>query len=83
MDESFKSSQTQPNDDASAYAQLMARREAEKVILQHLNLCPFAQLNIEKRMRALETRFALLCGAMIGSGVIGGATASMISRLFP
>jgi hypothetical protein len=65
------------------HARLIARREAEKVILQHLTLCPFAQLNIEERLRTMENRFAILCGAMIGSGLIGGATASMISRLIP
>lgn len=65
------------------HTRLIARREAEKVILQHLTLCPFAQLNIEERLRTMENRFAILCGAMIGSGLIGGATASMISRLIP
>lgn len=71
------------DDVLSEHARLIARREAEKVILQHLTLCPFAQLNIEERLRTMENRFAILCGAMIGSGLIGGATASMISRLIP
>ena len=75
--------QAQPDHCQSEHAQLIARREAEKVILQHLTLCPFAQLGIEERLRTMENRFALLCGAMVGSGLIGGATASMISRLIP
>lgn len=71
------------DDGLNEHARLIARREAEKVIMQHLTLCPFAQLNIEERLRTMENRFAILCGAMIGSGLIGGATASMISRLIP
>lgn len=74
--------QSDINEQMSSHAQLIARREAEKVILQHLTLCPFAQLNIELRMRKLENRFTLLIGTMIGSGLIGGATASVISKLF-
>jgi len=62
---------------------MIARTEANKVILQHLSLCPFAQLNIEERTRKLENRFSLLIGTMIGSGLIGGATSAAILRMFP
>ena len=60
---------------------MIAAEEARKVILQHLDLCPFAGLKIESRVRNLETRFATLIGVMLGSGLIGGATAAAITRL--
>jgi len=59
----------------------IARNEAEKVILQHLNLCPFAALKIEERLRVIETRFATLVGIMIGSGLLGGVAGAAFSRL--
>ena len=66
----------------NAYAaRMIATEEARKVILQHLDLCPFAGLKIEQRVRNLEVRFAMLTGLMMGSGLIGGATAAAITRL--
>jgi len=58
----------------------IAHEEAEKVILQHLKLCPFANLNIEERVRKIETRIALLLGFMIGSGIIGGAAGAAVIK---
>ena len=60
---------------------LVARDEAGKVILQHLSLCPFAQLDIEKRLRTQEQRFFTLIGFMLGSGLLGGAAGAAISKL--
>lgn len=63
------------------YTRLMAREEASKVILQHLDLCPFASLKIEERVRRIEGRFLALLGFMAGAGLLGGATGAMITRL--
>jgi hypothetical protein len=60
---------------------MLARDEASKVILQHLTLCPFAQLRIEERLRSIETNYARLTGFMIGSGLLGGALGAGISKL--
>lgn len=59
----------------------IAHEEAEKTILQHLSLCPFASLNIEERVRKIETRFALLLGFMVGSGFLGGAAGGLMVKL--
>jgi hypothetical protein len=63
---------------------LLAQREAERVILQHLSLCPFATLHIEERLRTIEGRFLLLIGFMIGSGLLGGiAGGALVKALTP
>ncbi len=61
---------------------LLARQEAERVILQHLSLCPFASLKIEERVRWLEGRFLLLVGFMLGSGLLGGAVGGALIKAF-
>jgi hypothetical protein len=58
----------------------VARAEAERIIMQHLRLCPFAALKIEERVRSLEGRFLLLLGFMAGSGFLGGATGALIIK---
>ena len=60
---------------------MIAAEEARKIILQHLSLCPFADLHIEERVRAIETNYARLTGFMIGSGLLGGAAGAAISKL--
>ena len=60
---------------------LVARDEAGKVILQHLSLCPFAQLEIEKRLRSLEARFLTLVAFMLGSGLLGGVAGVGLSKI--
>jgi hypothetical protein len=62
---------------------LLARQEAERAILQHLTLCPFANLHIEERLRTIELRFAWLIGLMMGSGLIGGIAGAALQRLIP
>jgi hypothetical protein len=76
-----KMSQYTPNDDHFDL-RLLAREEATKVILQHLALCPFANLKIEERVRSLETRFAALLGFMVGSGLLGGVAGAGLVKLF-
>jgi hypothetical protein len=66
---------------AQAWLRMLAKEEANKVILQHLNLCPFAAAQVEQRVRSLEARFALLTGFMIGSGLLGGAAGGIIVRV--
>jgi hypothetical protein len=60
---------------------LVAAQEAERMILQHLKLCPFANLNIEARLRKIELRFATLIGFMLGSGMLGGISGALLSKL--
>jgi hypothetical protein len=59
----------------------MAREEARAVLLDHLKLCPFAVTNVEPRLRTLENRFSLLVGTMIGSGLLGGVSGALLSKL--
>jgi len=59
----------------------VARDEAGRIIVQHLTLCPFATLDIEKRLRSLELRFVTLIGFMLGSGVLGGVAGVGLSKL--
>jgi len=66
---------------AQTWIQMLAREEAQKVILQHLDLCPFTALEIEDRVRKIETRFALLIGFMVGSGLLGGATGAAVFKM--
>jgi hypothetical protein len=60
---------------------LIAANEAERMILQHLKLCPFANLAIEERLRKIELRFATLLGFMLGSGMLGGISGALFSKL--
>ena len=69
------------NNEEKAELHMVARDEASKVILQHLSLCPFAQLDIEKRLRSIEQRFLALLGFMIGSGLLGGLAGACMSKL--
>lgn len=57
------------------------REEARRIIKEHLILCPFAQLDIEERIRKQENRFHLLVGFMLGSGVLGGAAGAAVFRI--
>jgi hypothetical protein len=82
----MESSNNDPNPDqtrAHSITRLIAQEESRKVILQHLDLCPFANLQIESRVRNLEISYARLIGFMAGSGLLGGATGAMITRLLP
>ena len=69
------------NNEEKVELHLVARDEASKVILQHLSLCPFAQLEIEKRLRSLEARFLTPVGFMLGSGLLGGVAGVGLSKL--
>jgi len=52
---------------------------AQTVIREHMSSCPIAA--IEQRVKVLETRFALLIGALIGSGALGGAIGGLIMKM--
>jgi len=69
------------NESEKAEIQLVARDEAGKVIIQHLGLCPFAQLKIEQRLRAIEGRFLALIGFMLGSGLLGGLAGAALAKV--
>jgi len=58
---------------------LIARDEANKLLMNHLQLCPLIKAGTEKRLRSLETGFAKLTGFMIGSGLLGGGVGGAIS----
>ena len=61
---------------------LIAEAAARQVVMEHIRLCPFAGSKIDERVRTLETNFARLLGFMLGSGIIGGATAASLTKLF-
>jgi hypothetical protein len=60
---------------------LIAEQEAQRVIMQHLALCPFAKDDVSKRLRNIETRFATLVGIMVGSGLLGGVSGALMTKL--
>lgn len=59
---------------------LIAKSEAERVIMQHLALCPFATEQVGHRLRTLEISYARLIGFMAGSGLIGGTAGAAIVK---
>ena len=60
---------------------LIVRDETNKLLLSHLQLCPFVGNEIEKRTRNLETKLAKLIGFMIGSGLLGGMSGAAVAKL--
>ncbi len=60
---------------------LIARDEANKLLFKHLQLCPFTSNEIEKRTRALEKGMARIIGFAAGSGLLGGVTGGVVSKL--
>ena len=57
-----------------------AREAARTVIREHVVTCPIAKL--EGRVQILEARFNVVVGAIIGSGVLGGAAGAAILKTF-
>ncbi len=62
------------------YIREAAREAARTVIREHVKTCPIASL--EKRVGVLEPRFYILVGAILGSGVLGGAAGAAILKAF-
>lgn len=62
---------------------LIAEAAARQVVIEHIGLCPFAGAKVEQRLRDMETSVARLIGFMIGSGLLGGATGALVSKLMP
>lgn len=62
------------------YVQEAARESARTVIEEHVATCPIGKL--ETRVKVLEARFYLLVGAILGSGILGGATTATMLRAF-
>lgn len=61
------------------YVRDAAREAAWTVIKEHVGSCPIAKIEI--RMTDLEKRFNILLGAIIGSGVLGGAAGAIVQRM--
>jgi len=59
----------------------IAREEAWRCIAQHRTDCPFLADKSADRLRALELRFNLLVGIIIGSGILGGAIGGTIATI--
>jgi hypothetical protein len=57
------------------------REETERMILQHIDLCPFSRQNIEGRLRTQEQRFFALLGFMAGAGFFGGLAGGAVLKL--
>jgi len=68
--------------DANEIADLrtIIRDEATKTLLQHLSLCPYATLQVEPRLRALEISYARLLGFMAGAGILGGTLGATLTK---
>jgi hypothetical protein len=62
------------------YVREVAEVAARTVIREHVEACPIRK--IEERVAVLEKRFAVLIGAIIGSGAFGGAVGGVIMKLF-
>jgi hypothetical protein len=60
---------------------LVARDEAQKAIVQHLGLCPFARDDVNRRLRGMEITLARLIGFMFGAGLLGGAAGGTLQHL--
>lgn len=61
------------------YVREAAREAARTVIKDHVQACPISK--VEERMHVLEKRFNILLGAILGSGVLGGAVGALVSKL--
>jgi len=70
-----------PNLNQSEQLRLIVRDETNKLLLSHLQLCPFVKNKIEERTRTLETKLATLLGFMVGSGLLGGVTGAGLTSL--
>jgi len=62
---------------------LIAEAAARQVVIEHLNLCPFAKDKIGERLRNMEISFGRLVGFMLGSGLLGGVAGSIVAKLMP
>jgi hypothetical protein len=62
---------------------LIAEAAARQVVLEHLNLCPFAKDRVGERLRNIEISFGRLLGFMIGSGLLGGTAGAIVAKLMP
>ncbi len=71
----------QPNPSETERIRLIVRDETNKLLLAHLQLCPFVGNKIEERTRKLETQLAKLIGFMIGSGLLGGMSGAVVAKL--
>ena len=61
-------------------AEVAGDAAARRVIREHVKTCPIGK--IEDRVRVLEGRFAVLVGAIIGSGALGGTVGAIIIKMF-
>lgn len=62
---------------------LIAEAAARQVVIEHIGLCPFSKVDVERRLREIETNYARLIGFMIGSGILGGAAGAIVSKIWP
>jgi hypothetical protein len=62
---------------------MLAERAAAAMIHQHARDCTFVSLEIERRLRNIEGNLKLFVGLMVGSGLIGGISGTLLQRLLP
>ena len=65
----------------TTHDRMVARDEANRAILTHLRLCPFAVDKVNERLRVMEMSFSRLVGFMLGSGLLGGIAGSIVAKL--
>jgi hypothetical protein len=63
-------------------SRMIAREEADRAIIQHIDLCQFNRSDVDRRVRALEMGYARLVGFMLGSGALGGAAGAIAAKFF-
>lgn len=62
---------------------LVIRDEVSRLIAYHAQNCTYSTDAHPKRLRELEQRFSTLLGFMAGSGLLGGVSGALISKLWP
>jgi len=61
---------------------LVIRDEVTRLIHYHASSCRYTIDEHPKRLRQLEQRFSTLLGFMAGSGLLGGISGALISKLW-
>ncbi len=56
----------------------IARETARECVKEHVHACRIH--DVARRVHVMETRFALLLGAALGSGILGGSVVAALTQ---